>query len=423
MKKHEKQNTIPLNKRLAIGFGIMNLLADIISLISLFTIYSLYTEERISPGFFYAYSSVILLLALITAAACVTVCRILNQSIVRPLKILNRILSQLSVGDTSANVRVLTKDEVGELMKSCKVVVENTRKQAQAVEAIAGGDLTVNVHINSEKDILGLALRSIVEKNNQILSKIRNSSIQVLEGTGQISEASVRLSQGASRQSVSLQELAGAITKVKDQIGLSADNASVAKSCADGVRHGAVDGSRHMEEMLKAMGEIQMSSSNISKVIQVIQDIALQTNLLALNASVEAARAGQQGKGFAVVAGEVRRLAVRSANAAKETTDMIEASLQRTRHGMSIAKTTSDAFNSILEGMEQVAELAERIAGAASEQALGMTRINDEIKQVSSVVQANSLACGESTAATARLYRQAEALEEMVQTFKLGTCC
>lgn len=421
--KQERQNSIALSKRLAIGFGIVNVITVLISLISLFTIYRLHSINNVSTGFFALSSAAILLLTILSAVASFIICRVLNRSIVRPLKILNNIARQLSVGDASANVRVLTKDEVGELMESFKAMVENTRRQAHTAEAIARGDLTVDVKVNSEKDVLGLALSSIVEKNNHILSQICNTSGQVLSGAGQISEASIRLSEGAGHQAGSLQELAAAVTEVKNRIGLSTDHAAMAMTCANEVRHGAVDGNRHMEDMLKAMDEINLSSSNISKVIKAIEDIAFQTNLLSLNASVEAARAGQYGKGFAVVADEVRSLAARSAKAAKETADMIESSIQRAEHGMKIAKTTADAFNKIVGGIEQVAELAEKIAGASSEQASGIARINDEISQVSNAVQVNSAASEESTAATAELYKQAEALKVMVQTFKLKTPC
>ncbi|MGC4018256.1 MAG: methyl-accepting chemotaxis protein [Muricomes sp.] len=365
----------------------------------------------------------IVLLVVLSFVGSAIICKVLNGSIVRPLKILSNIANQLSVGDASANVRVLTDDEVGEVMKAFKAMVENIRSQAETAEAIASGDLTVRVKINSEKDVLGIALSSIVEKNNQILSQICDTSGQVVSGAGQISEASSRLSEGACRQSGSLQELAAAVAEVKDRITLSAENAEMARTCANDVRDGAEDGNKYMDEMLRAMDEINVSASNISKVIKAIEDIAFQTNILSLNASIEAARAGQYGKGFAVVADEVRSLAARSAEAAKETTDMIESSMQRTEYGTKIARTTADAFSKIVGGVEEVAGLAEKIASASLEQASGIARINDEIDQVSGVVQANSAASQESAAASAELYRQAETLREMVQTFKLERSC
>ncbi len=423
MEKQEKQNSIDLHQRLAIGFGIVDIITVIISLVSMITMYRLYDAGSISSKFFAFFSGAIVLLIVASVFASAVACKILNNSMVRPLKILNNIAKQLSVGDTSANIRVLTNDEVGKLMQSFKIMVENTRHQAQTAEAIAGGDLTVQVEINSEKDVLGIALNSIVEKNNHILSQICSTSGQIASGAGQISEASVRLAEGSSQQAGSLEELAAAVTDVKYRVDLSAEHAEVARTRANDVSHDAADGNIRMEEMLKAMDEINVSSANISKVMKAIENIAFQTNILSLNASVEAARAGQYGKGFAVVADEVRNLATRSAQAAQETADMVKNSIQRVEHGTMIAKTTADAFHKIASGIEQVAAFAEKIADTSAEQAAGVAAINEEINQVSAMVQANSAASEESTAATTQLYEQAEVLKKMVQTFKLKTPC
>lgn len=423
MEKQEKQNSIALHQRLAIGFGAVNMITVFISLISLVSMYGLHAKGSISSVFFTYFLIAIVLLIVVSVVISIVACRILNKSMVRPLKILNNIAKQLSVGDTSANVRVLTNDEVGKLMQAFKTMVENTRCQAQTAEAIASGDLTVRVEINSEKDVLGIALNRIIEKNNQVLSRICSTSNQIAGGAGQISEASVRLAEGSSQQAGTLEELAAAVTEVKSRIDLSAEHARVARTRANDVSHDAVDGNKHMAEMLKAMDEISTSSANISKVMKAIEDIAFQTNILSLNASVEAARAGQYGKGFAVVADEVRSLASRSAKAAQETADMVQSSIQRVEHGTMIAKTTADAFHKIVSGIEQVAALAEKIADTSAEQASGIAAINEEISQVSAVVQANSAASEESTAATTQLYEQAAALKQMVQTFKLKIPC
>ena len=199
------------------------------------------------------------------------------------------------------------------------------------------------------------------------------------------------LSQGATEQASSIEELTTSLEEVSAQTKKNAEYANDANKLAENAKNIAVRGNQQMQEMLTAMAEINEASNNISKIIKVIDDIAFQTNILSLNAAVEAARAGQHGKGFAVVAEEVRNLAARSANAAKETTDLIEGSIQKVEDGTKIANQTAEALNEIVEGVNEVAKIVDNIASASNEQAAAIEQINQGVMQISRVVQSNSV--------------------------------
>jgi len=342
----------------------------------------------------------------------------ISRIISKPVKALAETADKLAAGDINVSVKADTKDEIGKLMESFVKMVANIREQALVVEKIAGGDLTVKVSVRSDNDLMGKKLSELIEKNNEVLNNISAASEQVASGSRQMSDSSMALSQGATEQASSIEELTASLEEVSSQTKLNAENASQANELAETAKANAELGNSQMQDMLKAMVEINDSSSNISKIIKVIDEIAFQTNILALNAAVEAARAGQHGKGFAV-AEEVRNLAARSANAAKETTDMIEGSIKKTEGGTKIANDTAKALNEIVGNIAKVADLVSDIAIASNEQASGVAQINQGIMQVSQVVQTNSATAEESAAASEELSGQAALLREMVGKFKL----
>ncbi len=343
----------------------------------------------------------------------------LSGIISRPINKMVEAANKLSLGDVNVNVEADTEDETGRLAEAFSGMVANIREQAFTAERIAAGDLAIEVNVRSENDLLGKKLYEMVENNNQIMANIAVASDQVAVSSKQMSDSSIALSQGATEQASSIEELTASLEEISSQTRLNAQNAVQANELAETAKVNAVQGNEQMKDMLNAMEEINESSSNISKIIKVIDEIAFQTNILALNAAVEAARAGQHGKGFAVVAEEVRNLAARSANAAKETTEMIEGSIKKAESGTKIAKDTAQALYQIVTGIEKAAALVGDIATASNEQAMGIEQVNLGIQQVSEVVQTNSATSEESAAAGEELSGQALLLKEMVGKFKL----
>lgn len=341
------------------------------------------------------------------------------QSIVRPVAQLTAAANNLAIGNIQVNVETRSRDEIGQLMKAFGVMVQNIQEQALMVERIADGDLSVDVQVRSEADLLNQKLKEMVVKTSEVLRGINTAAEQVAIGSKQVSESSQALSQGSTEQASSVEEITSTTTEVAAQTKQNAINANKANELAVTSRELAVQGNDQMNGMLKAMQDINESSNNISKIIKVIDEIAFQTNILALNAAVEAARAGQHGKGFAVVAEEVRNLAARSANAAKETTEMIEGSIKKVENGTDIANNTAGALEKIMSSISEVTRLVEEIAMASNEQATGISQVNQAITQVSQVVQTNSATAEESAAASEELSSQAELLKEMVARFKL----
>jgi len=245
------------------------------------------------------------------------------------------------------------------------------------------------------------------------------SSEQVSSGSEQVSNGAQALAQGATEQASSIEELSATITEIASNVKLNATSAADASIKVNHVSSELDVSNQNMQDMIAAMSKISDSSSQIGKIIKAIEDIAFQTNILALNAAVEAARAGAAGKGFAVVADEVRNLASKSAEAANNTTALIENSIKEVENGTKIADQTATALKKVVLEATAVSNTVTLISQASNEQANSINQITLGVDQISSVVQTNSATAEESAAASEELSGQAQILKSLVGKFKL----
>jgi methyl-accepting chemotaxis protein len=324
----------------------------------------------------------------------------------------------LASGKLDIDLKVHTNDETGVLATIFQKLAASLRAKTEVALAIAHGDLTTWVPLNSEHDSLGIALIQMRRGLYSSLKDLSSLAASVYREGESLSVTNQALVDNTSQSAVQLKEIAESVRSLNTQTEQNAAKSRDAESLTKSAKNGSNDGREKMGRMVQAMDAITKSSDEIKSIIRVIDDIAFQTNLLALNAAVEAARAGQHGKGFAVVAEEVRNLAARSAKAAKETAELIEESIKQVELGSGVAGQMSQSLDSITDQVEQVSQIVTTISDESDEQTHRFGSVTGAINQISMTADANTQSVSNASETVASITRTAQKIDVVSKHFK-----
>ncbi len=326
--------------------------------------------------------------------------------------------NKISTGDMSDHISVEGNDEVAKLGEAFSNMMQGIQKQVQVVERMAAGDFSLDIPVQSDKDVMGKSLKQMSDNLKRILDSIGKTTKYVNNGAKQMSAGASQLENTSVEQAHAVEELSGLIEDISCLIQANDQKMSGAARLVDNIQNMAHEGSVKMEQMMHAVTDIDHASGEIQSIMKVIEEIAFQTNILALNASVEAARAGEHGKGFAVVANEVRTLAAKSAQAAQEIHSLIEDSVKKAQVGTNIAQDTSAYFGKIVGGVEESGQVIAQVSEQAKTQAGMILEIQDGVTHVSNVVEQNNSIAQQSAYLSREMSEQVQKLEALVAQFK-----
>ncbi|WP_367565255.1 methyl-accepting chemotaxis protein [Lacrimispora sp.] len=348
------------------------------------------------------------------------------NSITKPIKEIESAAYCLAEGDlNNLTITYTSQNELGSLCNSMRTLLNSLtgyiQNISQVLSQISSGDMTAKVDIEYKGDFSPIkdSMENILRSFNMMLRRINTAAAEVSTGSEQVSSASQSLAAGAAEQAASIEELTSSITNVAQS---AEANVAVVRSTTDAVNTVIVkieESNSCIQDLSSAMGEIKTSSARISAITRLIEDIAFQTNILALNAAVEAARAGETGKGFAVVADEVRNLATKSAEAAKQTSELIEYSVRKIEAGEQLSVKSADLLTAVVTQSMALKDSFGEINEASMNQSRIIEQINQGLAQVSSVVQMNAATSEESSASSEELAAQAQTMLKEISRFTL----
>ena len=371
-------------------------------------------------------NSIVVIITIIgTFVLSVTVANRLSQKLSENIRKIKDCAEEMAKGNLDVVIDVDSKDEIGMLAHSFSEMVDRLKAYINEISYVLGniaqGNLVVSTKENYQGNFVSIekSLENIISSLSQVFLNIKESSNIVNSNSGHLSNAAQILSSRSGEQANSVDKLSNYVDMINDKVKNNAENAERTNDITSDLLREIQESNDKMKDMLSAMDNIESASKDIENIINSINEISSQTDLLALNAAIEASRAGEAGKGFAVVADEVRSLSAQSAEAVTQSNCLIKNCIDAVSNGKALANSTDKSLRKLIDNVEKATALVSKINTASSDQAESISRIHNDIIEISAVIQENLAAAQESAAASEELSSQSELLNEMIDKFKV----